>query len=224
MNNMERTNRKQLLDRIGRVPKGIPFGWEKTVFAVGGLMYLGFSNRCSEKLIVISSQGQRVIDCKTNEKTYCDENYDEKDLVAFADLLGDETVPIAGDGGGGLLRYSSEGNALALEAPFWPQEQILFMPNYVSWHSQPEKCTVIFEDYELIDYFQKAIGNTKVQLKNRLPKQPVFLRIDPIILKSLRWSSLQKGLLSARREFGCRRRREVLVPERLSTGCIPKNT
>lgn len=153
MNNMERTNRKQLLDRIGRVPKGIPFGWEKTVFAVGGLMYLGFSNRCSEKLIVISSQGQRVIDCKTNEKTYCDENYDEKDLVAFADLLGDETVLIAGDGGGGLLRYSSEGNALALEAPFWPQEQILFMPNYVSWHSQPEKCTVIFEDYEI-----KAFG------------------------------------------------------------------
>ncbi len=63
---------------------------------------------CSEKLIVISSQGQSVINCETSKKTYCGENYDKYDLIALAEELGDEIVPIAGDGGGGLQRYSKD--------------------------------------------------------------------------------------------------------------------
>lgn len=152
----EDANRKRLLGIIQQIPNGVPDGWEKETFAVGGLMYIGFSNVCSEKLIVISTQGQSVINCETGKKTYCEENYDEDNLIALAEELGDEIVPIAGDGGGGLRRYSKDGNSLALAAPFWPVEKIIFMPNFISYFQNPEKCTIIFEDYEI-----KAFGFSK---------------------------------------------------------------
>ena len=159
MNDMDYANRERLLRIIEQIPSGTPFGWEKTSFAVGGLMYIGFSSIRSEKLIVISSQGQRIIDCRTGEKAYCDENYDEDDLIALARELGDEIVPIAGEGGGGLRRYSKEGNILTSVAPFRPKEQDLFMPNYASWYSQPEKCTIIFDDYEMKAFGFSRCGN-----------------------------------------------------------------
>ncbi len=159
MDEMEYANRKRLLNILGQIPHGIPLGWEKTTFAVGGLLYLGFSNVHMEKLIVISSQKQSIIDCKTNEKTYCGENYDEADLIALAEGLGDEIIPIAGEGGGGLRRSSKEGNLLDAAAPFWPKELVIFMPSSVSWYSQPEKCTVLLEDYEIKAFGFSRCGN-----------------------------------------------------------------
>ena len=113
-------HRKKMQDIIQRIPAGIPDGWEKTTYSAGGLTYVGFSNVCTEKLVAISTQRQSVIDCKTGSKTYCTENYDEDNLIALADELGDEIVPIAGDGGGGLRRFSKDGNILVSAAPFWP--------------------------------------------------------------------------------------------------------
>ena len=112
MDENEIAHRKRMQDIIHRIPIGIPNGWEKTTYAVGGLTYLGFSNVHTEKLVVVSSQRQSIIDCKTGSKTYCIENYDEDDLIALAEELGDEIVPIAGDGGGGLRRFSKDGNTL----------------------------------------------------------------------------------------------------------------
>lgn len=117
ISNVENDHRIRLLDMIRRIPSGTPDGWEKAAFAVGGLTYIGFSNVRTEKLIVISSQGQRIIDCKTGSKTYCTENYDEDNLIALAEELGEEIVPIAGEGGGGLRRYSKDGNILVSAAP-----------------------------------------------------------------------------------------------------------
>lgn len=102
---IEIEHRKKLVEIAERIPKGVPYGWEKTGFAVGGLMYLGVSERCPELLISISSQGQRVINCRTWEKLYCEENYDEEDLIACAEILGEELVPIAGMGGGGQFKH-----------------------------------------------------------------------------------------------------------------------
>ena len=149
-------HRKKMQDIIRRIPTGVPDGWEKITYAVGGLMYLGFSNVRTEKLVVISSQRQSIIDCKTGSKTYCTETDDEDDLIALAEELGDESVPIAGDGGGGLRRFSKDGNTLMPVAPFWPMVKIIFMPNYTLYTLNPEKCTVIFEDYEI-----KAFGFSK---------------------------------------------------------------
>ena len=65
-------------------------------------------------MIVISTQGQSIINCETDKKTYREENYDDDDFIPLAEELGDEIVPIAGDGGSGLRRYSKDGNSLAL--------------------------------------------------------------------------------------------------------------
>ena len=159
MSYIEAENRKRLLNIINKIPSGVPDGWEKVTFAVSGLMYIGFSNVCTEKLIVISSQGQRIINCRTGEKTYCDENYDEGDLIAFAEEFVDEVILLAGEGGGGLRRYSEDGNILESIAPAWPIEKVIFMPNYVSWHQNPDKCTLIFEDYEIRAFGFSKCGN-----------------------------------------------------------------
>lgn len=156
---IETEHRKKLVETAAKIPKGVPDGWEKTGFAVGGLMYLGFSERRPELLISISSQGQRVINCRTWEKLYCDENYDEEDLIACTELLGDELVSIAGMGGGGLRQYAKNGDILEKIAPFWPKEQIIFMPKYNSWTQKPEECMVIFEDYQILAYGFSRCGN-----------------------------------------------------------------
>ncbi len=156
---IEDENRKKLLKIIKQIPNGVPDGWGKTTFAVGGLMYIGFSNISTEKLIVISSQGQSIINCRTGEKAYCEENYDEGNLIALAEELGDEAIPIAGEGGGGLRHYSKDGNILVSIAPDWPVEKIVFMPNYISWHQDPDKCMIIFEDYEIRAFGFSRCGN-----------------------------------------------------------------
>ncbi len=145
-------NRDRLQALLRRIPHGTPQGWEREIFTVGGLMYLGFSAVQTEKLVVISSQGQSVIDCRTGEKTYCTESYDELDLIACAEPLGDEVVPLAGIGGGGLRQYSPAGDILTLAAPDWPIEQVIFMPHYTSWYQNPEKCTVLLNDYRILAY------------------------------------------------------------------------
>lgn len=156
---LEKDNRKRLIDKINQIPIGAPIGWECNLFAVGGLMYVGFSEIQPEKLICISSQGQSIIDCKTLKKIYCDEIYDEDNLIACVEELGDEMIRIAGDCGGGLRRCSDEGNILELIAPFWPKEQIIFMPNFYSWHSEPNECQIVFEGYEIKAYGFSKCGN-----------------------------------------------------------------
>lgn len=156
---MEAEHRARLLSLVEQIPRGIPRGWEREIFAVGGLMYIGFSNIQTEKLVVISSQRQSIIDCKTGEKVYCGENYDELDLTAQAELLSDEVISIAGEGGGGLRRVSAAGDGLDLAAPFWPREQIIFMPRYASWYQHPEQCTVLVDDYKVLACGFSRCGN-----------------------------------------------------------------
>ena len=156
---MEAEHQNRLLALLEQIPRGIPAGWEKETFAVGGLMYIGFSNLQTEKLVVVSSQGQSVINCQTWEKVYCTENWDEEDLIACAEPLGNELVPIAGLGGGGLRKFSRLGDGLDRAAPYWPKEQIIFMPQYASWYQHPETCTLIFDDYEPLAFGFSRCGN-----------------------------------------------------------------
>ena len=60
------------------------------------LMYVVFSNVCTEKLVVILFQRQCIIDCKTGNKTYCTENCDENALIALAEELEDEKEYLCG--------------------------------------------------------------------------------------------------------------------------------
>ena len=142
----QRQNRARLTALIRQIPEGIPAGWTRKILAVGGLMYVGFSERRTEKLVCISSQGQSLIDCVTGEKRYENECYDEGDLLAYSAELGDETVPIAGEGGGGLRAISRDGDILERISPAWPSEQIVFAPNYASWVRAPQDCRVVGDD------------------------------------------------------------------------------
>lgn len=153
---IEERNRNHLIGLVNQIPKGPPPGWKCDTLAVGGLMYIGFSEIHTNKLVCISSQGQSVINCETLKKAYCDESFDENDLTAQAEELGTEQIRIAGDGGGGLRHYSRDGNILERVAPFWPKEQIIFMPQFHSWHSAPDKCQIVFDAYEI-----KAYGFSK---------------------------------------------------------------
>lgn len=143
---MERENRARLFGQITQIPEGIPPGWERSTFAVGGLMYVGFSEIQTERLVCISSQGQSLIDCSTGAKVYVGEHYEEGSLLAYSDGLGDEAVRIAGEGGGGLRTFSGEGNLLERIAPAWPSEQIVFAPNYCSWTRSPRDCRIVYDD------------------------------------------------------------------------------
>ena len=70
MDAIEIEHRKKMQGIIQRIPTGVPDGWEKITYAVGGLTYLGFSNAHTKKLIVILSQRQSIIDCKTNIQAF----------------------------------------------------------------------------------------------------------------------------------------------------------
>ena len=153
---IEDEHRKKMINIVNQIPKGIPLGWEYNTLAIGGLMYIGFSNVQTEKLICISSQAQSVINCKTMQKTFYDINYDENELVACVEELGDEIIKIAGDLGGGLRIFSKEGISLQKISPNWPKEQIIFCPNFQSPYSAPDKCCNVFEDYGI-----KAYGFSK---------------------------------------------------------------
>lgn len=151
-------NRIHLFEKIKQIPECIPKGWEKKTLSVGGLMYVGFSEVHTEQLICISSQGQSLINCMTGEKIYEYENYDEIDLIAYSEIL-KETVSIAGEGGGGLRHFSIDGNTLEKISPLWPREQIIFMPEYSSCWITPEKCSIVFDDFEIKAYGFNKTGN-----------------------------------------------------------------
>lgn len=63
----EAAHRERLLSLLRRIPQGVPRGWTRERYAVGGLQYIGFSNLRTEKLLCVSPQGLRLIDCKTGE-------------------------------------------------------------------------------------------------------------------------------------------------------------
>jgi len=96
---IENNNRQVVCVKLENIPNvDAPAGWKRIEIAVGGLLYVGFSDVDTKKLICISSQGQSVINCETGEVNFCDENYDEFELTAIAEELGNEIVHIAGIG------------------------------------------------------------------------------------------------------------------------------
>ena len=158
----EKSNRKRIFKIIKQIPEGVPSGWECRTLAVGGLIYVGFSEIHPEYLACISSQGQSVIDCVTGKKRYVEELVNDDDMIAYLDGIESEEVHIAGKEGGGLRHFSKEGNLLEQIAPIWPSEQIIFMPNYCSWWDSPKDCFIVFDGYEIKAYGFNKSGNVFV--------------------------------------------------------------
>ncbi|MBP3474821.1 MAG: hypothetical protein J6K48_00660 [Lachnospiraceae bacterium] len=153
MNKIEEHNRNHLINIIDKIPYGIPDGWDKVIeITVGGLLYVGFSEVLTSMLVCISSQGQSVINCETGEIKFCEENYDEDDLIAIAEQLGNEVIHIAGIGGGGLRCHTKAGDRVEMVAPEYPRQKIVFMSDYKLYIQNPEESFILFDDYEIRGY------------------------------------------------------------------------
>src|SRR5450631_1343055 len=94
-----------------------PPPWKRlAVHAVGGLTEVGFAED-SDCLLVVSSQGRGVIDCRTGERVARDRGepdgswYDERRLRAQGiGPLDGQVVRLAGLHGGGLLTCGRDGS------------------------------------------------------------------------------------------------------------------
>jgi hypothetical protein len=119
--------------RIRSAPIALPsLPWQQiAAHAVGGLTEVGFADD-SDLLLVVSSQGRGVIDCRSGERVARDRTepddgwYDERRLRAFGiGPLEGQLIRLAGLHGGGLLNCGKGGwwaNAITLD---WPDVSLL---------------------------------------------------------------------------------------------------
>lgn len=106
----------------------------KTVAAVGGLTEVGFDDS-SDHLLVFSSQGRDVFDCKTGDRVARDrsvetvESWYGPDMligIGIGPLVG-KHVRLAGLNGGGLPCLTNDGWATEKLAIDWPDEYLLLL-------------------------------------------------------------------------------------------------
>lgn len=91
-------------------------GWEVTVKrAIGGLEWVGFSQKHPEKLLCISSQKITVLDCGNGDITESKAEYDEENHIAVCATLPDEEIMIAGQYGGKMEQASVQGDKVLIE-------------------------------------------------------------------------------------------------------------
>lgn len=84
-------------------------GWTKIAeCSVGGLLYVGFSKRWSNKLLCISTQYSTLVDCDNGEITECKVDYDEEAFIAISSDLPNEIVDIYGAHGGKPIHDTSK--------------------------------------------------------------------------------------------------------------------
>jgi hypothetical protein len=108
-----------------------PSPWRRiAIIAVGGLRSVGF-DRNSELLLVISSAGRGVIDCRTGEKVARDDDeYYENEQFLEAEGIGPlqgQTVRISGLLGGGLPISTPDAWSVELVSLDWPVKDILLL-------------------------------------------------------------------------------------------------
>ncbi|MGU3400926.1 hypothetical protein ACLBWS_14490 [Brucellaceae bacterium D45D] len=99
--------------------------------AVGGAFAAGFE-KGRETLLVVSSNGQRIWDCLSGQRTYRnrdDNGYDWEALEAIRlDGAGHIRVPMAGTDGGGLHRSTSDGWSVETIPLGWPTTFSILQP------------------------------------------------------------------------------------------------
>lgn len=145
-------NRERVRKLLSRIPKRIPPELETVLdITVGGLLYIGFSEIQTNKLICISSQKETLIDCDTGKISSGGIEYDESDLIACAEELGEEVVHLAGICGGGLRRCGY-GDSLDLTAMQYPESQLIYSSSWKSFWMDPEDSSIIYEGYEIRAY------------------------------------------------------------------------
>ncbi|MDH0336294.1 hypothetical protein [Metapseudomonas otitidis] len=154
MTSSKEANRERLIRLLEKIPfNKEPEGWRHVAtIAVGGLHSVGFS-RQHPYLLVVSSSGRGLIDCRTGEKI-------ERDYDAYAGLdelnvnchgigeIEDEVIQLGGICGGGLPLMNRSGESLELVSPNWPESRLVLAKPYknalVPGHQAD--CSVIYTE------------------------------------------------------------------------------
>lgn len=129
-----------------------PAPWfTQDTYGVGGLLAIGYAPN-TDFLLVISSQGRGIFDCRTGERIArdydnADNTYDEIALTAqgFGPLV-NTTVPISGLYGGGLPRGTYDGWALQAVPDPWPHHSIVLEYPYTSIYTNIEHGVKVGDD------------------------------------------------------------------------------
>ena len=122
-------------------------GWIKTTeFSVGGLLWIGFSKKQTNKLICISSEYASVVNCDTGEIAECDAEYDEEQYTAVCERLGGEEIAIYGQYGGSPILATSAGENIRIQV----QEELYagkVVKRYKIFWNTSESSVEIYNDY-----------------------------------------------------------------------------
>ncbi|WP_349656785.1 hypothetical protein [Xanthomonas sp. 10-10] len=147
-----------------------PSPWRRVaVIAVGGLRSIGF-DRSSELLLVVSSAGRGIIDCRSGEKVARDyDEYYENEQFLEADGIGPlqgKTVRVSGLLGGGLPISTQDGWSMELVTLDWPVQDILLLEPfsflYGSLYDKPTAFHKIGAELELRACGFSYTGNSLV--------------------------------------------------------------
>lgn len=123
-------------------------------YFVGGLEFVGF-DRVGRYLLIVSSSGRGLFDCSTGEKVARDSDclgtwLDDAHLECKGmGPIAEQTVKLAGIGGGGLRRSGSEGWSIETVTLSWPDALVVLLPMHRSLYEGSAPFTVIACESEL---------------------------------------------------------------------------
>ena len=115
-----------------------PLGWKLvSTFAVGGLYAVGFEQN-TENLLVVSANGQSLIDKNTGHRLYRNREqngYNHKTLEAIRlDKPKQPAIRMSGMDGGGLRTATDDGWMLQIVYKNWPRCRLVLQePNTSLW-------------------------------------------------------------------------------------------
>lgn len=138
-------------------------------FAVGGLLAVGFEED-GERLLLVSSSGQSLFDCRTGEhlhRNHDEDGFDERRLLALA--VGHASLPpfrMAGLHGGGLPAVTADGWKADSVPVDWPIYSLLVTPPGSSYlgarFGKPHDFVKLAEEYEVRAYGFSWTGKTLI--------------------------------------------------------------
>lgn len=148
---------KELLKRIIEEPLTEPHKpWKKVgEWGIGGMLAMGYSD-CSRYVLVETSDGRGLFDCKTGEKLFRDRNkYKSRELELLCEGFGPlegKHVRMSGLYGGGLPLHTEDGWAIEIISS-WPQSDILLIEPgswlYGGKYGKPDIFQKIWSGYDI---------------------------------------------------------------------------
>jgi len=124
-------------------------------WGIGGMRAIGYSD-CSRYIMVETSDGRGLFDCKTGEKILRDRSkHKDRELELLCDGFGPiegHSVRMSGLHGGGLPLFASDGWAIEIISS-WPKTQVLLIEPG-SWlfgakYGKPDNFQKIWSGYEI---------------------------------------------------------------------------